>query len=62
VHQGVAGRPHLNNREGHGEITLSGVIPAISQSEIIRQVEIVPRVKKVVADFVSLYGQARRSG
>jgi cytidylate kinase len=52
----------ISVKASDGEITLSGVIPAISQSEIIRQVEIVPRVKKVVADFVSLYGQARRSG
>jgi len=59
--------PRLRNlpisvKASDGEITLSGVIPAISKSEITRQVEMIPRVKKVVADFVSLYGQARRSG
>lgn len=45
-----------------GEIALSGVIPAISASEITRYVEKISGVRKVVTDFTSLYVQTRRSG
>ena len=52
----------ISVKASDGEITLSGVITAISESEITRQVEMIPGVKNVVADFVGLYGPARRSG
>jgi osmotically-inducible protein OsmY len=51
----------ISVKTSDGEITLSGIIPAISECEITRHVEMIPGVKKVVADFVSLNGQARRS-
>lgn len=46
-----------------GEVMLSGLIPlSISEHEIRRHVEMVPGVKKVTADFVSVASRALRYG